>query len=268
MIDLPNEADIVTLWCTAPGRKLLVASTAGDGFLVPEDEVVAQTRAGKQVLNVKDGVPRPPSAPVAGDHVAVVSEEPQVPRLPAGRAARDDARQGRAAPEVQDRARRRGCWNSTAGSRTSRPSTCREGPLLDHGRRQDAAPRRGPRRLDAASARASASAAPRLPQGHEVRLRAPWRPAPPPSFGKPRPAVPAGAAHGPSDGPDARHLPLLDEDPAPPLLLVLGPPRAGTRSNTPASRLEKLLGFLIAVVALAFYIGIVNLILMWGSFAL
>ncbi len=31
--------------------------------------------------------------------------------------------------------------------------------------------------------------------------------------------------------------------------------------------LEKLLGFLIAVVALAFYIGVVNLILMWGSLA-
>jgi hypothetical protein len=35
--------------------KLIVASTDGDGFIVPEAEVVAQTRAGKQVLNLRDG---------------------------------------------------------------------------------------------------------------------------------------------------------------------------------------------------------------------
>jgi topoisomerase-4 subunit A len=34
------------------GRKFLVASDAGRGFLVPEDEVVAQTRNGKQILNL------------------------------------------------------------------------------------------------------------------------------------------------------------------------------------------------------------------------
>jgi topoisomerase-4 subunit A len=34
----------------------LMASSAGDGFVVTEDEIVAQTRTGKQVLNVKDGV--------------------------------------------------------------------------------------------------------------------------------------------------------------------------------------------------------------------
>ena len=56
MVDLPNEAEIVTLFTHRPEGKLLVASSAGDGFLVPEAEVVAQTRAGKQVLNVKDGV--------------------------------------------------------------------------------------------------------------------------------------------------------------------------------------------------------------------
>ena len=53
MVDLPNEADIVALFIHKPGEKLLVASSAGDGFIVAEDEVVAQTRAGKQVLNVK-----------------------------------------------------------------------------------------------------------------------------------------------------------------------------------------------------------------------
>ncbi len=74
MVDLPNEAEIVTLMSHKPGRKLLVASSAGDGFVVPEDEVVAQTRAGKQVLNVKDGVIAAACKPVEGDHVAVVSQ--------------------------------------------------------------------------------------------------------------------------------------------------------------------------------------------------
>ena len=55
MVDLPNEAAIVDLFIHKPGVKLVVASSAGDGFVVPADEVIAQTRGGKQVLNVKGG---------------------------------------------------------------------------------------------------------------------------------------------------------------------------------------------------------------------
>ncbi len=78
MIDLPNEAQIVTLFIHKPGRKLLVASSAGDGFVVPEDDVVAQTRAGRQVLNVGEGVQARVCVPVAGDHVAVVGDNRKV----------------------------------------------------------------------------------------------------------------------------------------------------------------------------------------------
>ncbi|MEM9814354.1 MAG: DNA topoisomerase IV subunit A, partial [Pseudomonadota bacterium] len=53
MVDLPNEAEIVDLFVHRAGAKRLVASSAGDGFVVLEDEIVAQTRTGKQVLNVK-----------------------------------------------------------------------------------------------------------------------------------------------------------------------------------------------------------------------
>jgi topoisomerase IV subunit A len=73
MVDLPNEADILTMFVHTPGQKLIVASAEGNGFLVTSDDVVAQTRAGKQVLNVGDGVAKLCKA-VAGDHVAVVSE--------------------------------------------------------------------------------------------------------------------------------------------------------------------------------------------------
>lgn len=74
MVDLPNEAEIVALFIHRAGAKLLVASSAGDGFVVGEDDVVAQTRAGKQVLNVKDEVRAAVCRPVDGDYVAVVGE--------------------------------------------------------------------------------------------------------------------------------------------------------------------------------------------------
>ncbi|UWP98796.1 DNA topoisomerase IV subunit A [Aliiroseovarius crassostreae] len=73
MVDLPNEAEIVDLFIHRPGAKLIVASNEGNGFVVNEDDVLAQTRTGKQVLNVGEGHAQV-CVPVTGDHVAVVSE--------------------------------------------------------------------------------------------------------------------------------------------------------------------------------------------------
>jgi len=78
MVDLPNEAQIVALFIHKPGGKLLVASSAGDGFIVPEDDIIAQTRTGKQVLNVKDGNSALVCQSVQGDHVACVGENRKV----------------------------------------------------------------------------------------------------------------------------------------------------------------------------------------------
>ncbi|MFZ5709834.1 MAG: DNA topoisomerase IV subunit A [Pseudomonadota bacterium] len=74
MIDLPNDADIVTILPYREGQKLIVASDEGDGFVVSADEVVAQTRAGKQVMNLSDKARMAVVKPAAGDHVAVVSK--------------------------------------------------------------------------------------------------------------------------------------------------------------------------------------------------
>jgi topoisomerase-4 subunit A len=52
MIDLGNDQDIVDLKVLKGGRKFIVASSAGRGFIVAEDETVAQTRNGRQVLNL------------------------------------------------------------------------------------------------------------------------------------------------------------------------------------------------------------------------
>jgi topoisomerase-4 subunit A len=78
MVDLPNEAGIVDLLIHKPGRKLLVASDAGDGFIVPEEEVIAQTRSGKQVLNLKEPARALVCRPVTGDHVACVGDNRKV----------------------------------------------------------------------------------------------------------------------------------------------------------------------------------------------
>ena len=59
-IDLEQEADIVAVFRYQGGRKFLVASAQGRGFIVAEDECLANTRKGKQVLNVTCPTPRVP----------------------------------------------------------------------------------------------------------------------------------------------------------------------------------------------------------------
>ncbi len=72
MIDLGNDVDILDLFRHQPGRKLLVASDDGRGFQVEEVEVLAQTRSGKQVLNLEDGRSARICHPLTGDHLAVI----------------------------------------------------------------------------------------------------------------------------------------------------------------------------------------------------
>ncbi len=56
MVDLPNDAEIVTLMKHEPENKLLIAADDGRGFIIAEKDVVAQTKNGKQILNVKGDV--------------------------------------------------------------------------------------------------------------------------------------------------------------------------------------------------------------------
>jgi topoisomerase-4 subunit A len=74
MLDLEENHDVADAFIYQPGRRLLIASTSGYGFIVPEDEVVASTRKGKQVLNVTEPEEAKLIVPVDGDHVASVGE--------------------------------------------------------------------------------------------------------------------------------------------------------------------------------------------------
>jgi len=74
MIDLANEDAVVALTPHRPGAKRLLASGAGDGFIAAEADLLAQTRAGRQALNLAPGVAAKLFAPVAGDAVAVVGD--------------------------------------------------------------------------------------------------------------------------------------------------------------------------------------------------
>src|SRR3954467_10276316 len=73
MIDLPNEHDIVAMFPYRPGMRLLIASSDGRGFVVDGEEALAQTRAGKQVLN-PGGAKAAICAPADGDAVALVGD--------------------------------------------------------------------------------------------------------------------------------------------------------------------------------------------------
>jgi topoisomerase IV subunit A len=95
-IDMEQDADIVSLFVNKGGRKFLVASHEGQGFVVNEDDCVGNTRKGKQVLNVEMPNEARAVATVIGDTVAVIGDNrkmllfpiDQVPEMARGRGVR------------------------------------------------------------------------------------------------------------------------------------------------------------------------------------
>jgi topoisomerase-4 subunit A len=95
-IDLEQEDDVVAVFRYQGGRKFLVASQQGVGFVVPEDECLGNTRKGKQVLNVKAPDRARAVTPVDGELVASIGENrkmvifpiEQVPDMTRGRGVR------------------------------------------------------------------------------------------------------------------------------------------------------------------------------------
>jgi topoisomerase-4 subunit A len=71
-IDLPEDANIIEMFIFKPDQKLLVASESGKGFIVDSSNIIAQTRAGKIILNLGDKDTAYLCRPVEGDSVAVI----------------------------------------------------------------------------------------------------------------------------------------------------------------------------------------------------
>lgn len=74
MVDLEENHDFVEMFVHDASRKLIVASSGGYGFLVAEEEVVASTRKGKQIINVADDEEAAVVVPAEGDMVATLGE--------------------------------------------------------------------------------------------------------------------------------------------------------------------------------------------------
>ena len=96
IVDMENDQDIVTAFVHNPERKLLLSSHVGNGFIVPEADVIANTRKGKQVMNVKTPDEARHCIPVVGDSVAIIGENrkmlvfplTEVPELGRGKGVR------------------------------------------------------------------------------------------------------------------------------------------------------------------------------------
>jgi topoisomerase-4 subunit A len=92
LLDLDDRVEILALFPFRPGGKRVLASKAGYGFIMPEDEAVAMRRAGKQVLHV-DAKGACFCLPIDGDHLAVVGDNgkalifplAELPEMPRGK---------------------------------------------------------------------------------------------------------------------------------------------------------------------------------------
>jgi topoisomerase IV subunit A len=76
MIDLESEATVSAMMVHRPGGRLLLASSHGKGFVAEMNELLAETRKGRQVVNLKDGAVLRVIRPIAEnhDHVACVGD--------------------------------------------------------------------------------------------------------------------------------------------------------------------------------------------------
>jgi len=77
MVDIEAGNDIVHLMPAVPGQRMLLASTNGKGFIAKSEDAVAETRKGRQVVNVKKdarlAVVRP--APPVTENVALAKDQ-------------------------------------------------------------------------------------------------------------------------------------------------------------------------------------------------
>jgi len=81
-IDLPNDQDMITLFVHKPGGRLLVVASDGKGFIVKEEDAVAQTRSGKQVMVAREDGKPILCLPTSHSHLAVIGENRKILIMP------------------------------------------------------------------------------------------------------------------------------------------------------------------------------------------
>jgi topoisomerase-4 subunit A len=143
-IDLEQDADLVSVFRHQGGRKFLLGSRQGRGFVVAEDECLANTRKGKQVLNVTPPDEAGALAVVEGELAAVIGENrkmvifplEQVPEMTRGRGVRLQRYKDGGLSDLKTVKAQDGlAWNDSAG----RAFTLRLEELADwRGNRADA----------------------------------------------------------------------------------------------------------------------------------
>ena len=72
--ELTNEDDVTALFIWREGMRYLVANSAGRGFIAKAEDLLAEKRTGKTVLNLKPGEEAAFCQTVDGDHVAVIGD--------------------------------------------------------------------------------------------------------------------------------------------------------------------------------------------------
>ena len=93
MIDLPNEEEIISVFSFRENVKYIIASESGRGFIVKSEDLIAQTKNGKQILNLKQEDQAVAITEYLGSSVAVIGinrkllvfESSEIPEMSKGR---------------------------------------------------------------------------------------------------------------------------------------------------------------------------------------
>jgi topoisomerase IV subunit A len=73
MIDLSDGTDIVNLFTASSAKRMLVAASDGKGFVVKMEDIIAETRKGRQVVNLRPGAKLVAVRRIAADHDSVAA---------------------------------------------------------------------------------------------------------------------------------------------------------------------------------------------------
>ena len=156
-IDLEKGVEIVDLRVHRPEGRLVFATRKGFGFVAEEKEIAAQTRAGRQVVNLERGRRAAGGRPGRGRSPGAGRQQPQAADLPGGRAAGPGARQGGHADEAE-------------GCRARRPAHVRPRPGPELECQRPRAPGHRPRGLARPARRCRQDGADRVPAEQPVRV--------------------------------------------------------------------------------------------------